>query len=75
MLTAVKKIQEWGNSLGIRLSKDELERQSIHAHDEVEIFLKKKASPARELFGSLQIKEPTDKIMRKIDRAFKSRYD
>ena len=29
----------------------------------------------KELFGSLKIEEPTDKIMREIDEKFKSRYD
>ena len=75
MLKAVKVVQEWGNSLGIRLSKEELRKEEIHARDEVEVFLRKKENPAVELFGTLKIKEKTQKIMKEIDREFKSRFD
>ena len=75
MLKTIKVVQEWGNSLGIRLSKEELKKEEIHPHDEVEVFLKKVEHPAKQLFGTLKIKEPTPKIMREIDKEFASRYD
>ena len=75
MLKTVKKIQEWGNSLGIRLSREELRKERIEANEKVEVFVRKKTNPARELFGSLKVKEPTSKIMKEIDKEFKSRFD
>ena len=74
MLKTVKEIREWGNSLGIRLSKEELRRENIKPHEKVEVFVKKKTHPVKALFGSLKVKEPTAKIMEDIDRAFKSRF-
>ncbi|HLC57903.1 MAG TPA: hypothetical protein VJH95_04990 [Candidatus Nanoarchaeia archaeon] len=75
MLKTIKVVQEWGNSLGIRLSKDELKGEEIHFNDEVVVLLKKKENPVKELFGTLKIKESTQKIMREIDREFGSRFD
>jgi len=33
-----------------------------------------KVFPAKELFGSLMIKEPTDKTMEEVDEKFRSRF-
>ena len=75
MLKTIKTIQEWGNSLGVRLSREELKKEKLGVNDEIELFIKKKSNPAKELFGSLKLKEPTDKIMKEIDREFESRFD
>ena len=57
------------------MSKDELKGEEIHFNDEVVVLLKKKENPVKELFGTLKIKESTQKIMREIDREFGSRFD
>ena len=77
MLKTIKKLQPWGNSFGIRLSKNELEKEKISPNEEVEIVLIKKMNPAREVFGTLKgkIKKSTDEIMKEIDKAFESRFD
>ena len=77
MLKTVKKLQPWGNSFGIRLSKGEMEREKIKPNEEVEVVLIKKTNPAREVFGALRgkIKKSTDEIMKEIDKAFESRFD
>ena len=77
MLKAVKKIQAWGNSFGVRLSKGEIKNEGLRMNEDVEVIVIKKSNPARELFGTLKgkIKKPTDKIMEEIDRSFRSRFD
>ena len=77
MLKTIKKLQPWGNSFGIRLSKSELEKEKINPNEEVEILVIKKSSPASEVFGTLKgkIKKSTDEIMKDIDKAFESRFD
>jgi antitoxin component of MazEF toxin-antitoxin module len=75
MLKTIKTVQEWGNSFGIRLSKDELKEEQIQANDQVEILVRKNVNAAKELFGTLKVKEPTAKIMKEIDREFKSRFN
>ena len=69
------KLRKWGNSFGVLIPKDELERNNLKENDSIIVIVKRKISPAKELFGSLIIKEPTDKIMREIDEKFKSRFD
>jgi len=69
------KLRKWGNSFGVLIPKDELERNNLKENDSIIVIVKRKISPAKELFGSLMIKEPTDKIMREIDEKFKSRFD
>ena len=69
------KLRKWGNSFGVLIPKDELEKDNLKENDSVIVIVKRKMSPAKELFGSLMIKEPTDKIMREIDEKFKSRFD
>jgi len=77
MLKTIKKLQPWGNSFGIRLSKNEIEQEKIKPNEDVEILVTKKSNPAKELFGALKgrIKKPTDKIMEDVDKAFESRFD
>lgn len=75
MLKLIKPIQEWGNSFGIRLSKEELKREQINANDKVEVLVRKNVNAAKELFGTLKVKEPTAKIMKETDKKFKSRFD
>lgn len=77
MLKTIKKLQLWGNSFGIRLSKSEMKKEKIRPNEEVEVLIVKKSSPAKEVFGTLKgkIKQPTDKIMEDIDKAFESRFD
>ena len=77
MLRTVKKLQPWGNSFGIRLTKSEMENERINPNDEVELVILKKSNPAREVFGSLKgkIKKPREKAMKEIDIAFESRFD
>ena len=69
------KLRRWGNSFGVLIPKGELERDNLKENDSIIVIVKRKISPAKELFGSLMIKEPTDKIMREIDEKFKSRFD
>ena len=69
------KLRKWGNSFGVLIPKDELERNNLKENDSIIVIVKRKIAPAKELFGSLMIKEPTDKIMREIDEKFKSRFD
>ncbi|MFH1306507.1 MAG: hypothetical protein ABIH83_02510 [Candidatus Micrarchaeota archaeon] len=45
-------ILRWGNSFGLRLTKSDLERLNIHENEEVEIDIRKKEDPLRELFGA-----------------------
>ena len=55
MLKTIKVVQEWGNSLGIRLSKDELKGEEIHFNDEVVVLLKKSIDVEKARTGLMNI--------------------
>lgn len=64
------KILKWGNSLGIRLNKTDVDREGIDVNDEVEIEVKKKVTTVKDVFGSLPKRNDTDKILREIDESY-----
>ena len=44
-------VLEWGNSLGIRLSKKDAKRLNVHANEKVIVEIKHRDNPLTELFG------------------------
>ena len=54
------KIQKWGNSQGLRLTKDLLQRARLEVGDEVEVSVKDGAliiAPARKIRGRYKIED------------------
>ena len=71
MESIVVKAKKWGNSVGIIIPKEVAEREGIRPGVAVEALVKsKKENPITKTFGMLKgrIKQPTDAIMREIDR-------
>jgi len=60
--------RKWGNSLGISLPKDVVEKANIKPNTEVRVFIQDKKVDLSKVFGTLKIKEPTQKILDEIRR-------
>jgi antitoxin MazE len=70
------KIQKWGNSLGVRISKTVLEQVDIHENDQVEITVKddnilimpskKKRYDLKKLVAQITDENLHDEIMEEI---------
>ena len=60
--------RKWGNSLGISLPKDIVEKANIKPNTEVRVFIQDKKVDLSKVFGTLKIKEPTQKILDDIRR-------
>lgn len=45
------KIKKWGNSYGILIPRNELQRMNLGENQEVIIDISKKENPLREMFG------------------------
>ena len=59
------KVQKWGNSQGLRLTKDVLEDAHIQVGDEVDVVVKNGAivvAPARRIRGKYQLKDLVSRI-------------
>jgi antitoxin component of MazEF toxin-antitoxin module len=55
------RIRKMGNSLGLIIPKDEVERHKLAEGDIVELEVERRAN-VRELFGALKFKEETQKL-------------
>ena len=80
MLKTISKLKAWGNSIGVILPKDKLQREHLGVEDEVEVIVRKKTNPLEEAFGILKglkarSNKSTDEILREIDKELDSRLE
>ena len=68
METAKTKVRKWGRSLGIVIPKEIARKEGIKMNDEVEVLIRKKSNAIKETFGTLKFREPTEKILKKVDK-------
>ena len=54
--------KKWGNSIGIILPSEIVEEGDIKAEREIDILVIEKRIDLNKIFGSLKLKEPTQKI-------------
>jgi bifunctional DNA-binding transcriptional regulator/antitoxin component of YhaV-PrlF toxin-antitoxin module len=48
----ITKTRKWGNSIGVVLPKEDLDRLRIRENEEVLVEVRKRSSPLKELFGA-----------------------
>ena len=70
MIETDGKILKWGNSLGIRISKEDLIGTDIGINDPVEVRIVKKYTKVKDIFGIIKKKVDTEKALREIDEEF-----
>ena len=58
--------RRWGNSIGIALPKEVIEKANIKANKQLIIFIPEKTVNLAKVFGTLSIDEPTQAILDKI---------
>jgi len=62
------RVKKWGNSMGILIPKDIIEKEHIKEGAEVEIVLTlKNKTTVNDIFGAIKLKRPTDKILKEVD--------
>jgi len=66
MIEIETRARRWGNSIGIALPRDVVERANIKPDKEVKIFIQEENVDLSKVFGSLKIKEDTQKILDEI---------
>jgi antitoxin component of MazEF toxin-antitoxin module len=52
-MTVEGKVLKWGNSFGIRVNKEVVDKLKLNEHEIVELEIKKRDNPLKELFGSM----------------------
>ena len=58
--------RRWGNSIGIALPKEVIEKANIKANKQLIIFIPEKTVNLAKVFGTLSIDKPTQAILDKI---------
>lgn len=66
MIEIEARARKWGNSIGISLPRDVVLRANIKPDKDVTLFIQEKKVNLSNVFGSLKIKEDTQKILDEI---------
>ena len=63
-METIRKPKRWGNSLGITIPKEIIEKEGITLKDELIVDIRKKENSAniKPLFGKFKFKESTQKL-------------
>ena len=66
MIEVEATARKWGNSIGISLPKEVIEQANIKPDKHVRLFIPDRKIELGKVFGTLKIKEPTQRILDKI---------
>lgn len=58
--------RKWGNSIGIALPKEVVEKANIRPDKSIQIFIPEKKVDLNKVFGTLKIKKPTQEILDEV---------
>ena len=73
MQTFNTKLKDWGNSLGVTVPHEIVEKENLSSQNEVTIFIvnkEKQKKTLNEIFGTLKCTKPTQQIMDEIDEGY-----
>ncbi len=70
MVITEGKILNWGNSIGIRLSKSALNGSELGVNDKVSVKIEKKYTTVGDIFGKRKSGINTQKALDEIDEMF-----
>jgi len=68
-METTSKIRKWGNSFGVLVPKDLIEKENFKLNEEVVVKLEKKKDISK-VFGILKTKRSTEDLMREIREGY-----
>ena len=68
-METTSKIRKWGNSFGVLVPKDLIEKENFKLNEEVVVKLEKKRDISK-VFGILKTKRATEDLMREIREGY-----
>lgn len=74
MATATVMAKKWGNSIGVIIPKEVVEKEGIKPEQQLEINVKGKKTVLEELFGALPFKKPTEQLLKESRKELESKY-
>lgn len=68
------KTKKWGNSIGVIIPSDAVERLNIKPEEEIVMEITKKGNVLREMFGKAKFKVSTEKILKEVRKELESKW-
>ncbi len=70
MVMITGKLRKWGNSFGVVIPKEVVEKERFRSGEKLDVLIIPKNNVLKETFGSLKgkIKKPTQEILDETDR-------
>lgn len=68
------KTKKWGNSIGIIIPSETIERLNIKPEEEIVIEIEKKSNVLRELFGALKFEKTTEQLLKESREEMESKW-
>lgn len=73
-MTIEVKTKKWGNSIGIIIPSETIERLNIKPDEKIVIEIEKKENVLKELFGAMKSKKTTEQILKEIRKEMESKW-
>jgi antitoxin component of MazEF toxin-antitoxin module len=68
------KLKKWGNSIGIVIPNETIERLSLKPEEQIVIEISKKENVLKELFGAVKFRRPVEKIVKEARKDLESKW-
>ena len=62
--------KKWGNSLGITIPSEIIKEENIKPKKKITVLVMGDAKRLKDMFGTLKLKKPTQKVMEEIDEGY-----
>lgn len=69
MMETISKIRKWGNSFGVLVPKELIEKENFKLNEEVVVRLEKKMDISK-VFGILKTKRTTENLIKEIREGY-----
>lgn len=62
------KTRKWGNSIGITIPNDIVEKMNIKPEDKIKVVILKDSGILKDIFGSVKFKKSTEKLLQEVKK-------
>jgi len=73
-MTIEVKTKKWGNSIGVVIPIETVDRLGIKEEEEIVIEISKKENALKELFGAIKFKKPTKQILKEAREELEGKW-
>ena len=73
-MTMEAKTKKWGNSIGIVIPAEMVEKLNLKPEQDILIEIEKKNNVLKEMFGSLKSKKSTEQILKEVRKDLESKW-